>query len=84
MNAQTGCDTDPSGGAWCTNPDACNYLFSCDPSTCATCDPFSEWGPCACLPIDSGVLFLLIGGGFFGAYMLIDRRKKLELIPALA
>jgi len=46
-------------------------------------DPdFSGDGGCdlSCAPIDSGVLFLLIGGGLFGGFM-IKRRRETELMP---
>ena len=45
-------------------------------------DPdYSATGGCdlSCAPIDSGVLFILIGGGLFGAFML-NRRRELELV----
>jgi len=34
----------------------------------------------SCTPIDSGVLFLLIGGAAFGGF-LIMRRRETDLIP---
>jgi hypothetical protein len=37
----------------------------------------------SCTPIDSGVLFLLIGGGLFGGFM-IKRRRETELMPLAA
>ena len=78
MNAQS-CNITWTSGPQCTIYNACNYLNVCDPATCATCDA-ATMCDMACTPIDSGVLFLLIGGGLFGAYLLMDRRKKLELI----
>ena len=49
-------------------------------------DPdYSATGGCdmSCAPIDSGVLFLLIGGGLFGGFM-IKRRRETELMPLAA
>ncbi len=51
-----------------------------------TYDPdYSATGGCdmSCTPIDSGVLFLLIGGGLFGGFM-IKRRRETELMPLAA
>ncbi len=53
---------------------------------CANYDPdYSADGGCdmSCTPIDSGVLFLLIGGGLFGGFM-IKRRRETELMPLAA
>lgn len=57
----------PIGAAWNYDPD------------------FSGTGGCdlGCAPIDSGVLFLLIGGGLFGGFM-IKRRRETELMPLAA
>lgn len=82
MNAQCNIPY-PGSGPQCTIYNACNYLNVCDPGACATCD-VGTMCDMACTPIDSGVLFLLIGGGLFGAYLLMDRRKKLELIQEKA
>ena len=48
-------------------------------------DLFVRTGGCdmSCTPIDSGVLFLLIGGGLFGGFM-IKRRRETELMPLAA
>ena len=45
---------------------------------CAGCDATTGCD-LSCTPIDSGVMFLLLGGGLFGAVML-QRRKELELV----
>lgn len=45
---------------------------------CAGCDGTTGCD-LSCTPIDSGVMFLLLGGGLFGAVML-QRRKELELV----
>ena len=57
----------PIGAAWNYDPD------------------YSATGGCdlSCAPIDSGVLFLLIGGGLFGGFM-IKRRRETELMPLAA
>jgi hypothetical protein len=63
------------GGPCCTVYNACN-------APCNNYDnDFPLTGGCdmACTPIDSGVLFILIGGGLFGAFML-NRRRELELV----
>jgi len=67
----------PCGGAnpCCTVYNACN-------APCNNYDySFELTGGCdlSCAPIDSGVLFILIGGGLFGAFML-NRRRELELV----
>ena len=56
------------------------------PWTAWNYDPdYSATGGCdlSCTPIDSGVLFLLIGGGLFGGFM-IKRRRETELMPLAA
>lgn len=35
----------------------------------------------ACTPIDSGILFLLLGGAAFGGLMIVRRREQLRLEP---
>lgn len=63
------------GGPCCTVYNACN-------APCNNYDnDFFATGGCdlSCAPIDSGVLFILIGGGLFGAFML-NRRRELELV----
>ena len=73
---ENGNEIDCSDGYGC-----CQVEGACN-APCSNYDlDFSETGGCdlSCTPIDSGVLFLLIGGGFFGAFML-NRRKELELI----
>ena len=38
--------------------------------------PFNE-GPCtACIPIDQGVLLLIVAGLIFGTYLLVKQRYK--------
>ena len=59
----------------CNGPNSgCNNY---DPA-CAGCDQTTGCD-LSCTPIDSGVMFLLLGGGLFGAVML-QRRKELELV----
>lgn len=56
---------------------ACNGPYS----PCPNYDPdYSGTGGCdlSCAPIDSGILFLLLGGGLFGAFM-ISRKRDREL-----
>ena len=70
-------DEYPCGGGngCCTNPLACNapcYNFDPDYAADGGCDM-------SCVPIDSEVWFLLIGGAVFGGFML-NRRRELELI----
>ena len=57
----------PIGAAWNYDPDY---------SATAGCD-------LSCTPIDSGVLFLLLGGAAFGGF-LIMRRRETDLIPTRA
>ena len=54
----------PIGAAWNYDPD------------------YSSTGGCdmSCAPIDSGVLFLLLGGAAFGGF-LIMRRRETDFIP---
>ena len=55
----------PIGAAWNYDPD------------------YSDTGGCdlSCAPIDSGVLFLLLGGAAFGGLMLMrNRRRELTLV----
>ena len=66
-------------GPCCATYKACNSYAS----PCPTYDPdYSATGGCdmSCTPIDSGVLFLLIGGAAFGGF-LIMRRRETDLIP---
>ena len=69
----------------CQTPNACNgpnspigaaWNYDPDYSGTSGCD-------LSCAPIDSGVLFLLIGGGLFGGFM-IKRRRETELMPLAA
>jgi len=89
---QNGCQ--PNGGEipcpngmnnCCQTYNACNGPYS--PIGAAwNYDPdYSATGGCdlSCAPIDSGVLFLLIGGGLFGGFM-IKRRRETELMPLAA
>jgi len=67
----------------CQVSNACNGT---DYPGCNNYDPdYSATGGCdlSCAPIDSGVLFLLIGGGLFGGFM-IKRRRETELLPLAA
>ena len=67
----------PSGPC-CATAKACNSYAS----PCPTYDPVAGVGGCdmSCTPIDSGVLFLLLGGAAFGGF-LIMRRRETDLIP---
>lgn len=59
----------------CTVYNACNGTAS----PCNNYDPdYSANGGCdlSCTPIDSGVLFLLLGGAAFGGLMIVRRRKE--------
>ena len=60
---------------------ACNGPYSGCNNFDPECDGCDETTGCdlSCTPIDSGVMFLLLGGGLFGAVML-QRRKELELV----
>jgi len=66
-------------GSCCTVWNACNGPYS----ACHNYDPdYSETGGCdlSCAPIDSGVLFLLLGGAAFGGAMIArNRRRELQL-----
>lgn len=75
-------DEIPCGGQTpcCQEPDACNGT---NYPSCNNYDPdYSETGGCdmSCAPIDSGVLFLLIGGAAFGGFMIM-RRRRTNLLP---
>jgi hypothetical protein len=70
------CSTEP-GAAFpcCTVWDACNGPYS----VCQTYDPaWSHEDGCdlSCTPIDSGVLFLLLGGAAFGGMMIVRRKRE--------
>jgi len=83
-------DPDPSNNVPCPNDNfpccqtwnACNGPYygswSYDPD-------FSGTGFCdlSCTPIDSGVLFLLLGGAAFGGMMIIRRRQEALQIDKL-
>ena len=64
----------------CAVESACNGTAT----ACNSYDPdFSATGGCdlSCTPIDSGVLFLLVGGAAFGGMMIVRRRREaLEVI----
>ena len=64
----------------CAVENACNGTAT----ACNSYDPdFSATGGCdlSCTPIDSGVLFLLVGGAAFGGMMIVRRRREaLEVI----
>jgi hypothetical protein len=78
-------DPDPSNNVPCPNDNfpccetwnACNGPYygswSYDPD-------FASTGFCdlACTPIDSGVLFLLLGGAAFGGMMIMRRRQEAQ------
>ena len=66
----------------------CAVYNACNGSSygCQNYDPdYSATGGCdlSCAPIDNGVLFLLLGGGLFGGFM-IKRRRETELLPISA
>jgi hypothetical protein len=66
-------------GPCCATYKACNSYAS----PCPTYDPdYSATGGCdmSCTPIDSGVLFLLLGGAAFGGFMIM-RRRETNLLP---
>ena len=73
----------PCGDA---NFPCCDVYNACNGSVtaCHNYDPdFSSTGGCdlSCTPIDSGVLFLLLGGAAFGGMMIMRRRQEaLEVI----
>ena len=73
----------PCGDA---NLPCCQVYNACNGTNYPACnnyDPdYSATGGCdlSCAPIDSGVLFLLIGGGLFGGLMIM-RRRKTGLVP---
>ena len=73
-------NTNCNMGICCTVWNACNGPFS----ACYNYDPdYSGTGGCdlSCAPIDSGVLFLLLGGAAFGGLMLMrNRRHELTLV----
>ena len=84
-------NTDGSMGPLCTVWNACNGPYS----GCQSYDlDFVAGGPVPgapnwdgcnlnCAPIDSGVLFLLLGGGLFGGMMLMRRRES-DLTPLVS
>ena len=62
-------------GTCCQVWNACNGPYS----PCYNYDPdYSGTGGCdlSCAPIDSGILFLLLGGGLFGAFMISRKRDR--------
>lgn len=75
-------DEIPCGGQ---NP-CCVVYNACNGTNypgCNNYDPdYSATGGCdlSCTPIDSGVLFLLLGGAAFGGFMIIRRREQ-NLLP---
>ena len=73
-------NTNCTMGTCCQVWNACNGPYS----ACHNYDPdYSGTGGCdlSCTPIDSGVLFLLLGGAAFGGMMIMRRRQEaLEVI----
>ena len=75
-------DEIPCGGQ---NP-CCVVYNACNGTNYPSCnnyDPdYSATGGCdmSCTPIDSGVLFLLLGGAAFGGFMIM-RRRETDLLP---
>ena len=73
-------NTNRGMGTCCQVWNACNGPYS----PCYNYDPdYSATGGCdlSCAPIDSGVLFLLLGGAAFGGMMIVRRRQEaLEVV----
>lgn len=83
------------GGSYVTDGDelpcdgmnpCCEVYNACNGTIYPSCnnyDPdYSATGGCdlSCTPIDSGVLFLLLGGAAFGGFMIMRRREQ-NLLP---
>lgn len=71
------------GGPCCNVWNACNYQQSTIHSNAGCPGSVIDANGCdlACTPIDSGVLFLLLGGATLGGMMLARRRQEgFELI----
>ena len=84
------------GGSYATDGDeipcgndnfpCCQVYNACNGTIFPSCnnyDPdYSATGGCdlSCAPIDSGVLFLLLGGAAFGGFMIM-RRRETNLLP---
>ncbi len=78
--------TDGDENTNCTMGTCCNVWNACNGpySACHNYDPdYSGSGGCdlSCAPIDSGILFLLLGGAAFGGTMIARGRRR-ELILA--
>ena len=72
-------NTNCSMGTCCQVWNACNGPYS----PCYNYDPDYDFdGGCdlSCAPIDSGVLFLLLGGAAFGGMMIMRRREHVAQI----
>jgi len=64
-------------GTGCSNCDEeCNQV-GCDPAVCQTClDQPAPTGCSGVIPIDGGLIWLILGGAGLGAKSLLDKRKK--------
>lgn len=84
LMAQTGCTgLTPGNEIACGDPayPCCTVYNACNGpySGCQSYDlDFSGDSGCnlACTPIDSGVLFLLLGGAAFGGMMIVRRKRE--------
>jgi hypothetical protein len=65
----------PGSQFCCTDPSACNGPGGPDGSTYDPDNPSTGGCYYNCIPIDSGLLLLLLGGGLFGAF-LINRQRQ--------
>jgi len=72
-----------TGVPCCNIWNACNYgvshCYTNDGCPASTIDPTTGCD-LACTPIDSGILFLLLGGAAFGGVMLARRKVTEELV----
>lgn len=71
----------------CTQGSCCSVWNACNGPIYPDCNNYDAYyyatGGCdmSCAPIDSGVLFLLLGGAAFGGMMIMRRRQEaLEVI----
>ena len=79
----TDCVPCGEGTPCCSIYNACNYeqTYCFSDAGCASSGDVVNGCDMACTPIDSGVLFLLLGGAAFGGLMLMrNRRHELTLV----